>query len=343
MSQTELIKRRSIKVDIVADNGLTWIKVIARNAKAFRHEVMGLEQTWDESDDSEEEDLPTAENSFEHLSIFKKAQEYLTTAKANQVHFCTPQVVFAFMRIPANQDASVEKIMDRLKEMGIVVYLQTPDSSLSSVCQPRMRYENLTSEKVLLDVSSVFALTSELSHFPCEPEKISALPIQVQAEREAAFPCLAQMKTLVKGKQLCMIQSAFERLQEIVKVVGGPREKARFEYLFRGPLGLDVTYDPKLWTLLPSLQVEVIPDAPVPDFFQLLEPPLQKSKLNNGRKIRTQFSPFHALLFGSGGYYRMTTFTAIQWMEKALEDAGIQGRFIVCHEPRSLAEQKIQK
>ncbi|CAO3664539.1 unnamed protein product [Rhizopus stolonifer] len=343
MSQAAMIKRRSIKVDIVADNGLTWIKVIARNAKAFRHEVMGLEQQEEESDDDDDDDdLYAVKNDFDNLPIFKKAREYLTTAQAHHVHFCTPTVVFAFLRIRPDEDIFVQKIMDRLREIGIVVYLHTLDNSLQSICQPK--YKDLTTEKVNLDVSSIFALISELSHHPCPPDGVSALPIKIQAEREAVAPCLPQMKALIKGKKLFMITSAYERLKEIVQVVGGSNEQMRFKYLFRNALSFpDLAFDPELWTILPSLEVQVIQDAPIKDFFKLLEPPLQKSKLNNGRKIRTQFSEFHAVLFGSGGYYRMTTFTAIQWMEKALADAGVLGNFTVCHEPRSLAEQKMLK
>ncbi|CEG71297.1 hypothetical protein RMATCC62417_07052 [Rhizopus microsporus] len=351
LSQVALIKRKSIKVDIIAQNGLVWVKVIARNAKAFRHEVMGLEQKEEDddycSDDDDDNIKEPSASDFDSLPIFNKARDYLMAARAYHVHYHTPVVVFAFMRIRPQEDVFVQRIMDRLTEMGIIVHLQTPDNDLQGAYMPLLKgidVTNLSTEKLNLDVSSIFALISELSHHPCSPDDISAIPIKVQAEREASVRCLPQLKRIVEGKELYMVQTAYDRLKSIIDIVGGPNEIARFQYLFRHSLGHPETpFDQDLWSMLPSLEVHVIQDAPSTDFFQLLEPPPQKSKLNNGRKIRTRFSEFHAIVFGSGHYYQMTTLTAIQWMEKALTDAGVLGTFIICHEPRSLAEQKMVK
>ncbi|KAI8364043.1 hypothetical protein EDC96DRAFT_511714 [Choanephora cucurbitarum] len=341
MPRAAMIKHHHVKVDIVSENGLVWIKVIARNAKAFRHEVMGFE--WDSSSESEDEDDTRASaNDFDNLPIFKKARDYLRTAKAHHVQFQTPIVVFAFMRI--QPDIFVQKIMDRLTEMGIVVHLQPGELRASYL--PYLHVDDIdhiATSSLNIDVSSALAILSELSHRVCPADQVSAMPLKIQAEREAKVPCLPQIVPYVSHRRLCMIQSAFERLQEIVEVVGGPNEKARFQYLFRHHFGLDLSFDPDLWTILPSLSIDIIPDASSEAFSKLLEPPADfRSKLNNGRKIRTRFSEFHAKIFGSGDHYQMTTLTAIQWMETALRDAGLQGQFLVSHEPRSLAERKMR-
>lgn len=349
-SRTAMIRERSLKVDIVAEHGLVWVKVIARNAKAFRHELMGLE--WEDSSSSDDDDdTPSPFKSagdFDSLPIFKKAREYLQTAKAHHVQFFTPLVVFAFMRIQAENDMYVQRIMNKLSEMGIVVHLQSPDESIRSSYMPLLLKQvkvkdltHFTTESLNMDVSSILAILSELSHHVCLPEDVSAIPIKVQAEREAQVPALPQIASYIRGKKLCMIQTAYDRLHEIVKVVGGQDEVARFEYLFRSHLGKDMPFDQNLWTILPSLSIEVIPDAESDLFKKLLEIPNHKSKLNNGRKIRTKFSDFHAKIFGSGDHYKMTTVTSIQWMETALRDSGVQGSLLVSHEPRSLAERKM--
>ncbi|KAK4519178.1 uncharacterized protein ATC70_009410 [Mucor velutinosus] len=362
MSRAAMIRNHSVKVDIVAENGLVWIKVIARNAKAFRHELMGLE--WDDSSSSsssssdEDEDdesegnddckqsLLASSGDFDSLPIFKKAREYLKTAQAHHVQFHTPIVVFAFMRIKRDEDVFVQRIMDRLTEIGIVVHLQSSHSTLQSSYLPLLKnvgdLDHLTTPSINLDVSSTLAIISELSHHVCLPKQVSAIPIQVQAEREALVPALPQILPYITGKKLCIIQTAYDRLADIVHVVGGPNETARFNYLFRKHLGLDLEFDQELWTILPSLSVEIMPDASSEAFVKLLDPPSQKSKLNNGRKIRTRFSDFHAKIFGSGDHYKMTTLTSIQWMEIALKDAGVQGALLVSHEPRSLAEKKME-
>ncbi|KAI9358748.1 hypothetical protein BD770DRAFT_386883 [Pilaira anomala] len=355
-SRTAMIRERSLKVDIVAEHGLVWVKVIARNAKAFRHELMGLEWEESESSSSDDDDDENTLNhqfksagDFDSLPIFKKAREYLQTAKAHHVQFFTPLVVFAFMRIQAEKDIYVQRIMNKLSEMGIVVHLQSPDETIQSSYMPLLLKEvkvkdlsHFTTESLNMDVSSILAILSELSHHVCLPEEVSAIPIKVQAEREAQVPALPQIASYIRGKKLCMIQTAYDRLNEIVNVVGGQDEVARFEYLFRYHLGKrEMPFDQRLWTILPSLSIEVIPDAESDMFKKLLEIPKNKSKLNNGRKIRSKFSDFHAKIFGSGDYYKMTTVTSIQWMETALRDSGVQGSLLVSHEPRSLAERKM--
>lgn len=352
MSRAAMIKNKSVKVDIVAESGLVWVKVIARNAKAFRHELMGLEweddSSSDEDSDEEEGGPAAATGDFDSLPIFKKAREYLKTAQAHHVQFRSPIVVFAFMRIQPEEDVFVQRIMDKLTEIGIVVHLQgSPSHTLQSSYLPLLKnvgdLDHITTSSLNMDVSSILAIISELSHHVCLPKEVSAIPLQVQAEREAQFPALPQILPYITGKKLFIIRSAYDRVEDIVNVVGGPNEKARFQYLFRKHLGLqDLEFDHKLWTILPSLFVELMDDKSSESFTKLLDPPLQKSKLNNGRKIRTRFLESHAKLFGSGDYYKMTTMTAIQWMETALKDAGLQGSFLVCHEPRSLAEKKMQ-
>lgn len=354
MPRAAMIRDSCVKVDIAAEHGLVWVKVIARNAKAFRHELMGLE--WEDSEsesssDEEEENNNKAKGAsdFDDLPIFKKAREYLRAAQAHHVQFHTPIVVFAFMRIQPEEDIFVQRIMDRLVEMGIVVYLQRPDHSIKSSYMPLLKkmvklqdISHLTTESLNMDVSSILAILSELSHHVCSPKDVSAIPLQVQAEREALVPALPQILPYITGKKLFIIQTAYDRLKGIVDVVGGTRERARFNYLFREHLGLvDLQFDQKLWTVLPSLTIQVIEDGHSEPFTMLLDPPSRKSKLNNGRKIRTKFSDFHAKIFGSGDFYKMTTMTSIQWMETALRDAGLQGALIVSHEPRSLAERKM--
>ncbi|KAI7907529.1 uncharacterized protein BX663DRAFT_491175 [Cokeromyces recurvatus] len=350
MSRAAMIRNHSVKVDIVSENGLVWVKVIARNAKAFRHEIMGLEWDGDSSSEEEDEDLKSSsEGDFDSLPIFKKARDYLKAAQAHSVQFRTPVVVFAFMRIRPEEDIFVQRIMDELKKIGILVHLQQPNDSIRSTYMPLLKdihdLDHFTTPSINMDVSSMLAIMSELSHHVCLPHEVSALPLQIQAQREAQVQVLPQILPYVIGKKLFIIQSAYDRLKDIVDVVGGPREISRFQYLFRHHLGLQesIQFDPELWTILPPLSVEIIEDASSERFRKLLDlPQQQRSKLNNGRKIRTRFSEFHAQIFGSGDHYKMTTMTSIQWMETALEEAGILGSLLVSHEPRSLAEKKMR-
>ncbi|KAI9316853.1 hypothetical protein BX666DRAFT_1947502 [Dichotomocladium elegans] len=353
MPRAAQMRNRSVKVDVVAESGLVWIKVIARNAKGLRFDMAGLEHEDEDEEDelsSDDDDFAAAAavaGGFDQLPIFKKAREYLASASAHQVHFRTPLVVFAFMRLDAAEDGLIERIMNQLRDMGIVVHTAA-SAGLEDTYKPLLGDWPLTSlstPALNLDVSTVLALISEMAHNPCEPSQVEGEALQIQAGREQIAPALPVLKAIVEGKELCMVQSAYDRLENIVNIVGGHREQARFRFLFRKDEHDDAassSFDRGLWTQLPPLQISVIPDKPSDRFKRLLEPPSQKGKLNNGRKIRTRFSEFHAVIFGSGDAYRMTTVTAIQWMETALADAGLTSIAIISHEPRSLAEQKMR-
>ncbi|KAI9498716.1 hypothetical protein BDB00DRAFT_799200 [Zychaea mexicana] len=348
ISRAALMRRRqTVKVDLISEHGLVWIKVIARNAKGLRFDMAGLELLDDDDGDSDfsssssdhEDDLQKTDP-FDDLPIFRKANQYLRSASAHQVHFQTPTVVFAFMRVQTGgTDEYVDRILQRLRDLGIQVHLGSTgldayncNSTHANTTCPH----GITTPSLNLDVSTALALISEMTHRPCLPDQVLGEALQIQARREQVEPALPILLSIVRDKQLFMVQSAYDRLVQIVDVVGGANERARFRQLF----GKEA-HDPSLWTSQQEMHIEVLPDKPSERFRGLLEPPVQKSALNNGRKIRSRFSEFHAVIFGSGDSYRMTTVTAIQWMQQALLDASMTGTAIVSHEPRSLSEQKM--
>ncbi|KAG2225531.1 hypothetical protein INT45_010358, partial [Circinella minor] len=350
---TLMRRRQTVKVDLVSEQGLVWVKVIARNAKGLRFDMAGLELFDEEDDnefmasDSDDEELQqqgegiiSGEDPFDDLPIFKKAKHYLRSASQHQIHFQTPIVIFAFMRLqPEGQDEYVERILQRLRDLGIVVHVgptELLDSYYATHPHPQDEYQ-ITTSSLNLDVSTALALISEMSHHPCLPDQVLGEALQIQARREQEVPALPILLSIIRDKQLFMVQSAYDRLSQIVHVVGGTKEKARFRQLFN-----QEEYDPSFWTsiidqeqqqqqqqqgknknLLSFLKIQVLPDKPSERFRGLLEPPVQKNVLNNGRKIRSRFSEFHAVIFGSGDSYRMTTITAIQWMQQALLDASL--------------------
>ncbi|ORX49105.1 hypothetical protein DM01DRAFT_300930 [Hesseltinella vesiculosa] len=395
MAQETMLRSHSVKVDLVTQDERVWIKVIARNTKAFRHEMAGLEWGGDsDSDDNEEAPssllLRSSSNSdtsndsdddvgddsgkrrltqpsgFKDLPIFKKAGQFLKAAQAHRQQFKAPVVVFAFMRIDMQaNDPFMQWILDHLQDMGIGVYLLDQPGGLRGCYQPLVErvfgpdLENITTASINLDVSTVLAMVSELAHHVCAPEDVEGEPLQKQAVIEAADPILPRLRRLLQGKRLFMVQSAMDRLRDIMSVVAGPRERLRYQQLFpdrsdlfleapvaRSPLSLDdltIDDDPdRLWTSLgrpPA--IEILPDHPSDRFLRLLKGGGVSHLINNGRKIRTRFTDFHATIFGTADRHQMSSLTGIQWVNHALTKAGITDTSILIHEPRSLAEQKM--
>ncbi|GAB5585931.1 hypothetical protein Unana1_00831 [Umbelopsis nana] len=335
----------TVKVDVVAEEGLVWIRVNARNAKGLRHEIAGLEEDSDFDSDEEHLDDHVVDNSTDNLALFRKANALLASAERHLVHFRKPIVVYAFMRYTPGEDRYVEEqIISKLSNMGIMVYTKSESVGLSEV------YSHIISplvvtDKVNLDVSTVLALISELSHRPgVTSSMVRGEALQLQATQELSNPILPNLANLLGKKQLYVTQSALDKLNGIVNIVGGPNEKARFDMMIgTTPLAKDlwVNYNADL----SYLRLTVMEDKPTQRFLHLLDPPesLEQriGRVNNGRKIRSKFNTFHVNVFGTGDANKMTTITSIAWMKKALQDAGLAGVAIVEHDPRSLAEQKL--
>ena len=88
--------RNTLSVDVVADNGHLWIKVIARNATA-------LHITW------------TGQGQFGERNLIHAACDYLRTAQCNPVDFEVPKIAFYFANgVPAG-------LANELIEMGVLV------------------------------------------------------------------------------------------------------------------------------------------------------------------------------------------------------------------------------
>lgn len=66
-------QKSTIRIDIVADNGKTWIKVIARNPKALN-------------------DIALGRSNYGAKSILDHAESYIEAAKDNLQCFQTPKV-----------------------------------------------------------------------------------------------------------------------------------------------------------------------------------------------------------------------------------------------------------
>lgn len=72
-------QKSSIRIDIVANNGKTWIKVIARNPKALN-------------------DIALGRSNYGAKSILDHASYYIEAAKDNLQCFQTPKVYFNYYK-----------------------------------------------------------------------------------------------------------------------------------------------------------------------------------------------------------------------------------------------------
>ncbi|XP_023169819.1 UPF0415 protein C7orf25 homolog [Drosophila hydei] len=203
-----------LRVDIVANNGLKWIKVIARNSKSIEDAAKGCV-------------------SFGARSVLDQASDYL---EASELHFCMfqrPKIVFYFSN---KIDSSLH---DELKEMGVqTASLEDPDLDLD-------QYATLSNE-LNLDVTTLLAYVSALSNGGCHYVFKEPL-LTEQAEKERESPVKPILDKIFKDKRLVCCQLANDAFQNILNVLGGPSERKLAEELMKR-----VTVYPDVETIPPE-------------------------------------------------------------------------------------------
>lgn len=298
-------------VDIVASNGATWTKVVARNAK-------GLHMSF------------TGQSTSKEKNIIKQADDYIDAAMFNPHHFKTPKIQFNFT---AGLTAPIKRELAKLgiESLGDIIDIENDDEDLSasetssdSESEKSDSFEDqnqancnattlqsistvINEPSINLDITAFFALISNLTHGHCNYQFEKSLILDEQAAWERKNPVLSGLQKLIEGKKLICCQTAFDSFNEIVKTVGGPEEIKRAKLLLE--------------------KITIVED-------KITE---RIGKLHIGGKIKSRSK----VIFGSGDYYQALTLTANKSFLAAADIQGVKIQAIL-HEPRALSEQKQQ-
>ncbi|XP_077159668.1 UPF0415 protein C7orf25 homolog [Paroedura picta] len=311
--EDSLGEKQSLVVDVVANNGHTWVKAIGRKAEALHNIWLGRGQYGDRS-------------------IVEQAEDFLQASRQQPVQYNSPHIVFAFYNGVSCPMA------ERLQEMGIsvrgdivavnVLMEPTPKGlQLSSGESDEESREHLPvtevdrgnlvarvafptdirvdfCSRVNLDITTLITYVSALSYGGCYftfREKV--LTEQAMQEREESV--LPGLEEFMKGKELFACESAVKDFQVILETLGGPGEKHRAALL----LG----------------RVNVVPDQPSERALQLAF----SSKINS-RSLA---------IFGTGDTLKAVTMTANSGFVRAASNQGVKFSVFV-HQPRALTESK---
>lgn len=172
---------------------------------------------------------------------------------------------------------------------------------------------------VNLDVTTLISLVSNVTNgYIASDFDDDLLQSQLQEERvQASLPVLLDF---VRGKDVVVTQLAKEKLVNIVRIVGGPKEQARTRALFP-----DVTFEGNNEPVpLPPFPLRVIPNAPSERFLKV-----------DGPRVKEQ----HRIIFGSGDALQATTTTANVHFVRTVNERNVP-LSIFLHPARALTEQK---
>lgn len=312
-----------LEVDIVYNGGSTWVKVIARNARALTLISIG-------------------NGEYGQKSVLDQAASYLKCATLHPHMYKAPEIVFHFAY-------GIEApLATRLERLGVVVegqriscpedisYLDPAsfkdqfsgavnetsrldpyDSDSDNeeeefTAMPMLEAINSTSSqdtdeiKILnLDVSTLLAYVTNMTNGQAHFEYREPL-LTMQAEWERSRPVKPILEKLFRGKRLIMCRTAYDNFTNIISVIGGPNETRRTEELMR--------------------RVEVVADDPCERIMKAL--PL-------GGRIKDR----SRLVFATGENMKSITVSANEGFVRAARMQGIECS-VFLHEPRSLSEVK---
>ncbi|XP_033336539.2 UPF0415 protein C7orf25 homolog isoform X2 [Megalopta genalis] len=296
-------QKSRLEVDIVCDGGASWVKVIARNAKALTLISMG-------------------NGEYGQKSVLDQANCYLQCAKCYPHLYRPPDVVFHFAYgIEVPLAAHLERVGvvvegDRIdcddRSTSVQGIVQDPVEEPLDECKDDSDLETLNTSSLAkeinilnLDVSTLLAyvtnMTNGYDHFVYREPLLTQ-----QAEMERKLPVKPILEELFGGKELIVCQTAYENFMNIIDVIGGPKESARAKELLS--------------------RVRMVVDLPTGRIME---------RLSLGGKIKDR----SRLVFATGENMKSITVSANEGFVRAARMQGIECT-VFLHEPRSLSEIK---
>lgn len=242
--------RKSVLVDIVADDGEEWVKVstISENRLSFEMAEKGWEK--DSDDEGEEgggsrtvlrnDEDGNGDDDDDEVGLIKLAIDMRKVASATRVAYKHPKVRFVIPRIEEGKNSDIDDLLSVIRGHGITVesggkYMdsQTPEGdevALSHLLPTQ--FKRLT-PSLNVDCTLLLAMVSDLSHYKAilpSPEHHTAINRQIEIEREHPL-LLVEIWPATKDRELLCTDEAAKRMREIVDTIGTETEKERTKIL----------------------------------------------------------------------------------------------------------------
>ena len=263
---------KGVIVDVVADMGLLWIKIVTIGERKLLFDIAkeGWDEIWDESDSEASNDTETAPNpsrlngsgvsdstagsvqtnqTDSGLPLVKMVKDIVSVTRTTKIRYRHPELLVYFPNFEENKlSAPVAKVIAMLRATGATIHCGTGDIELANL--PSLPQQNSDSFELMLprtlpdltpvlniDCTILLALISDLSHLHLDEHDAHNEPLKRQLAGERARPLLPEiLYPALAGRKLITSDLAAQRMWEIVNTLGTPGEKARADILFQqGP------------------------------------------------------------------------------------------------------------
>lgn len=225
-------------VDIVAQDGLEWIKVSSITEKRIIWDLTRAGWAGDSSSDDDDEMNQVAADEEDEPGLIKQVEALVKAARVTRIRYRHPSVRLILPRIKANPDSKeVGNVLQQIRDMGVIVQTseevpsQYPPLSLVAEKMELNRFESF-SEVLNIDCTILLAFASDLSHGRVESEDWHNKAISRQIVMESEDQLLpSNLWPACVGKEMICTREAAIRMHEIVDIIGTETEKKRVTLL----------------------------------------------------------------------------------------------------------------
>ncbi|OJI96028.1 hypothetical protein ASPVEDRAFT_77802 [Aspergillus versicolor CBS 583.65] len=255
-----LDKRKSVLVDIVADDGEEWVKVstISETRLLFEMAKKGWEGGSDIDEDGEERtvlqnhgreydsDYDDDDDDDDEIELLKLASDMGKAANLVRVNYRRPRLRFMIPKIVEGQVPEIDDLIRAIRSHGVVVVcgedvstVQTFDKSehpLAEAVSVQDEVRSLLPNRfkrftptLNVDCTLLLAIISDLSHsMEIAPSQQHHRAINRQIEIERERPLLpTELWPAMESHELVCTGEAAQRMREIVETIGTETEKQR--------------------------------------------------------------------------------------------------------------------
>ncbi|KIW64344.1 hypothetical protein PV04_09286 [Phialophora macrospora] len=246
------VRKRGVVVDIVARNGLEWIKVSTVTEKRLLFEM--AKEGWERygnlsshsEGDSDEDVVQKVDDRAGKLELVQLAEDLKIAAQGTRIHFRHPHIRFVLPKIREGVLGDVDAFLADLRATGVVVLCSNEMGKIRESTQldldrlmPTSANDPLT-PTVNVDCTILLALISDISHLSrhqlwSDPTSKSqtyhrAIMNQIEAEESASI-LSSEIYPLLAGRDLQCTSHAALRMREIVRIMATSSERRRAEVL----------------------------------------------------------------------------------------------------------------
>ncbi|KAJ0425478.1 hypothetical protein BJY00DRAFT_181035 [Aspergillus carlsbadensis] len=272
--------RKSVLVDIVADDGEEWVKVstISKTRLLFEMAKKGWEADSEDEDGEKRTILQNhsrgedsdygADDDDDEIELIKLAGDMRKAASLVRVNYRQPRLRFVIPKVEEGQTPEIDDLLKAIRGYGVTVECgedvsssehkasKTPEGGPASneeEVRPLLpnRFKRFTAT-VNIDCTLLLAIISDLSHYQSispSSKHHKAINRQIEIERERPLLSTELWPTMESRALVCTSEAA-KRMREIVDTIGTDTERMRMAVL----MGDDSFKEMKSASLIQELQ-----------------------------------------------------------------------------------------